>query len=338
VSGEAIAIDVHGHGIPSKLLGEIRRNGERLYGGMSVSDGDPGPVVTIPGLGRIRPLAKAMLDFRDRLGWLDEHQIQRQILSPWLDMQGYEMPPSAFARWASAMNEAIAEECDASGGRLIGMSTLAVNDPGAAVTELERSMFELHLPAVMLSTDPGQVTLHDPSLEELWAAGEQIGAVFVLHPSITGPASRIPGTSEFANLYWRGIDTMLAATRLILAGVFDRHPNLKMVLVHGGGFLPYQTARLDRSYQINTIGPQALNRSNPSEYLSDFYHDTCLMSGPALRLLHELAGGGRIVLGSDYPMPIGDPDPVKTVESAGFDDVTTRAVLCETAGGLFQIK
>jgi aminocarboxymuconate-semialdehyde decarboxylase len=338
MSGDAIAIDVHGHGIPAKLLDEVRKNGDRLYGGMAVADAEAGPVVTIPGLGRIRPMAKAMLDFRDRLAWLDEHDIQQQIVSPWLDMQGYEMPPAAFAHWASAMNEALADECDGSGGRLIGMATLAVNNPGAAVAELERSVLQLHFPAVMLSTDPGQVTLHDPTLEDLWTAAEQIGAVFVLHPSITGPASHIPNTTEFANLYWRGIDTMLAATRLILAGVFDRHPNLKMVLVHGGGFLPYQTARLDRSYLINTIGPKSLTHPNPSDYLGDFYHDTCLMSAPALRLLREVTGERRIVLGSDYPMPIGDPDPVETIKAAGFDDTTTRGVLRDTASELFRIE
>ncbi|HTE86822.1 MAG TPA: amidohydrolase family protein [Dehalococcoidia bacterium] len=333
----ATAIDIHGHGIPKKLLDEIRRDGDRVYGGMAVAEGEAGPVVTIPGLGRIRPLAAQMLDFRDRLAWLDEHQIGQQIVSPWLDMQGYEMPPEPAARWAAAMNEAVAAECAGSGGRLIGMSTLAAGDPKAAVAELERSMRDLHLPAVMLSTDPGQVVLHDPSLEQLWAAAEQLGAVFVLHPSITGPASHIPNTTEFANLYWRGIDTMLAATRLILAGVFDRYPRLRIVLLHGGGFLPYQTARLDRSYAINTIGPKSLARPNPTDYLSDFYHDTCLLSPPALRLLHEVAGEGKIVLGSDYPFPIGDPDPVGTVTAAGFDERTNRQVLHDTAAALFGI-
>ncbi|HET9321657.1 MAG TPA: amidohydrolase family protein [Bryobacteraceae bacterium] len=332
-----IAIDVHGHGIPAKLLQEIRKNGDRLYGGMSVVDAEAGPVVTIPGLGKIRPMAPAMLDFRDRLGWMDEHQIQQQIVSPWLDMQGYEMPPEPLARWAATMNDAVAEECAASNGRLIGMSTLAVNDPAAAVTELERSVQHLHLPAVMLSTDPGQVVLHDPSLEQLWAAGEHLGAVFVLHPSITGPSSHMPNTTEFANLYWRGIDTMLAATRLILGGVFDRHPRLRMVLVHGGGFLPYHTARLDRSYLINTIGPKSLALETPSEYLGDFYHDTCLLSPPAVRVLHELAGEGRLVVGSDYPMPIGDPDPVGTVIAAGFGQPTNQQILRDTAAGLFGI-
>jgi len=329
------AIDVHGHGVPAKLLAGIRRDGERLFGGMTVTETERGPVVTVPGLGKLRPMAAEMLDFRNRLAWLDEHQIDRQIVSPWLDVQGYELPPQAAANWAAAMNDALAAECADAGGRLMGMSTLAVGDMKLAVPELERTVRDLHLPAVMLSTDPGQVALHDPSFEELWTAAEHLGAVIVLHPSITGPSSHMPNTTEFANLYWRGIDTMLAATRLILSGVFDRHPRLQIVLVHGGGFLPYQTARLDRSYLINTIGPRSLSRANPSDYLSDFYHDTCLLSAPGLRLLREVAGIEKLVLGSDYPMPIGDPDPVATVLAAGFDEQANQQVLCQTAATLF---
>jgi aminocarboxymuconate-semialdehyde decarboxylase len=331
------AVDIHGHGIPARLLDTIRRDGNRLFGGMTVQDGPGGPVVFIPGLGKIRPIAPAMLDFRDRLAWLDERGIEMQIVSPWLDMQGYEMPRQAFVHWAAAMNDAIAADCASSDGRLIGMSTLPVSDPKASVRELERATRDLRLPAVMLSTDPGPVPLHDPSLDEVWSAAEEVGAVIVLHPAINGPASHIPGSADFANLYWRGIDTTFAATRLILAGMFDRFPRLQVVLVHGGGFLPYQLARLDRSYLINAVGPRSLQRDKPSDYFTDFYHDTCLLAPPALRLLHEVAGDARLVLGSDYPMPIGDPDPVGTVLAAGCDDATNRRILRETAVGLFRL-
>jgi len=304
---------------------------------MSVDDSPGGPVVYLPGLGKLRPMAPAMLDFRDRLAWLDERGIATQIVSPWLDLQGYEMPASAFVRWATAMNDAVAADCASSGGRLIGMSTLPVSDPKASVRELERAVRDLHLPAVMLSTDPGPVPLHDESLEEVWSAAADLGAVIVLHPSLTGPASHIPNSADFGNLYWRGIDTMFAATRLILAGVFDRHPGLRVVLVHGSGFLAYQTARLDRSYVIGAVGPQTLRRENPSDYFADFYHDTCLLGGPALQLLRTLAGDAKLVLGSDYPMPIGDPDPVGTVLAAGGDEATNRRILRDTAVGLFRL-
>jgi aminocarboxymuconate-semialdehyde decarboxylase len=330
-------VDVHGHGIPARLLDDIRRDGTRLYAGMTVEDSPAGPVVFIPGLGNIRPMARAMLDFRDRLAWLDQRGIDKQIVSPWLDLQGYELPSQAFVHWAIAMNDAIADNCASSGGRLVGMSTLPVSDPKASVKELERAMRDLRLPAVMLSTDPGPVRLHDASLEEVWSAAEDLGAVIVLHPSLTGPASHIPNSADFGNLYWRGIDTMFAATRLILAGVFDRHPRLNVVLSHGGGFLPYQTARLDRSYFIDAIGPRTLQREKPSDYFADFYYDTCLLAAPALRLLRDLAGDARMVLGSDYPMPIGDPDPVGTVGAANWDEATTQRILRDTAVDLFRL-
>jgi aminocarboxymuconate-semialdehyde decarboxylase len=130
---------------------------------------------------------------------------------------------------------------------------------------------------------------------------------------------------------------MFAATRLILAGLFDRHPRLNVVLLHGGGFLPYQPARLDRSYAIDAIGPRTLQREKPSDYVADFYYDTCLLAAPALRLLRELAGDARLVLGSDYPFPIGDPDPVGTVRAADWDDATNRRILGDTAVSLFGL-
>src|SRR5215510_15019906 len=104
MAANTVAVDIHGHGIPARLLDAIRRDGARLFGGMTVEDTPAGPVVFVPGLGNIRPLAPAMLDFRDRLAWLDERGIDMQIVSPWLDMQGYEMPQQAFVRWALAMN------------------------------------------------------------------------------------------------------------------------------------------------------------------------------------------------------------------------------------------
>src|SRR5713226_357801 len=91
------AIDVHAHGIPRAVLDEIRRNGDR-YGGMAVADSEQGPIVSIAGK-KLRPLAAKMLDFEERVGWLEEHGMRGQVVSPWLDMQGYDLPVSAAADW-----------------------------------------------------------------------------------------------------------------------------------------------------------------------------------------------------------------------------------------------
>jgi aminocarboxymuconate-semialdehyde decarboxylase len=321
------AVDVHAHGIPRAVLDEIRRNGDH-YGGMAVADGEQGPVVSMPGGKKLRPLAGKMLDFEERVRWLDERQMRGQVVSPWLDLQGYELGARA-ADWAKVLNNALAEACAASGGRLIAMGTLPFGEAAATARELRRVVEELKLPGVMISTNPGASNLWDSALDEVWSAAEALGATIVLHPPTIGPASSIPDSAEFGNLWHRLIDTTLVASRMILAGVLDRHPRLRLVLVHGGGFLPFQSGRFDRSYFIGSHPDATMAKGAPGDYLRSFYYDTCVMTVPAIRMLCDIVGPDRVVLGSDYPFPIGDPDPVASVVAAGLGDAASRTILEE---------
>src|SRR5579884_1514222 len=205
-------VDVHAHGIPRTVLDEIRRNGAR-YGGMEVAEGEQGPVVSLPGGKKLRPLAAKMLDFTERVRWLDEHGLRGQVVSPWLDMQGHELTPQAGADWAKVLNDALAEACSGSGGRLVALGTVPFGDPAASVRELRRLVRELRLPGAMISTNPGATNLWDPALDELWSAAEDLQAAIVLHPPTFGPASGIPDSAEFGNLWHRLIDTTLVASR-----------------------------------------------------------------------------------------------------------------------------
>ena len=329
------AVDVHAHGIPRAVLDEIRRNGQ-LYGGLAVADSEQGPVVSMPGGKKLRPLAAKMLDFDERVRWLDDHGMRGQVVSPWLDLQGYELAGSAAADWSKVLNDALAEACAGSRGRLIGLGTLPFGDGAASTRELRRLVQELKLPGVMISTNPGTTNLWDAALDELWSAAEDLGATIVLHPPTIGPASSIPDSAEFGNLWHRLIDTTLVASRMILAGVLDRHPRLRLVLVHGGGFLPFQSGRFDRSYVIGSHPGAAMAKSAPGDYLRSFYYDTCVMTPPAIRMLCDLVSVERVVLGSDYPFPIGDPDPVASVEAANLGDESNRTILEENPRQLLR--
>src|SRR5437867_9436713 len=159
------AIDVHAHGIPRAVLDEIKRNGDR-YGGMAMADSEQGPVVSMPGGKKLRPLAAKMLDFEERVRWLDEGAMHAQVVSPWLDLQGYDLPPPANADWAKVLNDALAQACASSGGRLIALGTLPFGDTAATVRELRRVADELKLPGVMISTNPGGTNLWDSALDD----------------------------------------------------------------------------------------------------------------------------------------------------------------------------
>ncbi|HEX6511536.1 MAG TPA: amidohydrolase family protein, partial [Chloroflexota bacterium] len=282
----------------------------------------------LPGGKKLRPLAGKMLDFEERVRWLDEHGMRGQLVSPWLDLQGYELGAKA-ADWTKVLNDALAEACVGSNGRLIALGTLPFGDPAATLQELRRLVQELKLPGVMISTNPGSTNLWDGSLDEVWSAAEDLGATIVLHPPTIGPASSIPDSAEFGNLWHRLIDTTLVASRLILAGVLDRHQRLRLVLVHGGGFLPFQIGRFDRSYEIGSHPTAAMAKSAPGDYLGSFYYDTCVMTPPAIRLLCDVVGPERVVLGSDYPFPIGDPDPVASVVAAELGADAASMILAD---------
>jgi aminocarboxymuconate-semialdehyde decarboxylase len=136
-------------------------------------------------------------------------------------------------------------------------------------------------------------------------------------------------------VHGRLVDNTIAATELILSGLLDRHPGLTVVLVHGGGYLPYQAGRLDGGYRTGEAHAADLAKGAPSAYLADFHYDTVALSGPAIGLLTGLVGAERVLLGSDYPFALGDPQPVRTVRELGLGAKETDAVLRGNAAGVF---
>jgi aminocarboxymuconate-semialdehyde decarboxylase len=117
--------------------------------------------------------------------------------------------------------------------------------------------------------------------------------------------------------------------------VLDRHPGLLLVVVHGGGFLPYQSMRLDGGHRADALAHYAIERDRPSDYIAELYFDTVALKPASVRFLAETVGAGHVLLGSDYPFPLGDQTPVATVRAAGLGEAETAAVLGGNAARLF---
>jgi aminocarboxymuconate-semialdehyde decarboxylase len=191
------------------------------------------------------------------------------------------------------------------------------------------------LAGVVLNTNPPDGTvLHDPKLTPLWTVLAELGVPVLLHPPTCGPSGELPTLGGLGNVYGRLVDNTFAVTELILHGVLDRHPGLRLVLVHGGGFLPYAAGRLDGGHRVGEARAGDLERDRPSDYLPDLYFDTVTLSARAVAFLAGLVGSGHVLLGSDYPFALGDPDPVGTVRAAGLAEAT-EAVLGGNAADLF---
>ncbi|MGZ9014402.1 MAG: amidohydrolase family protein, partial [Burkholderiales bacterium] len=305
-----------------------------ILAGVDVTAAEQGGyVVTFPGCAPLRPAAGIMLDFTQRLGWLDEQGMEQQLIGPWLDVHGQELPPADGQVWMRQLNDAMAESIAGSGRRLLAHATLHLAEPDAAARELERCVSKLGMTGSMIPTNLPRDELSEARYDALWEAAQSLGVPIVLHPLMDGPAAcMFQHLPRFKNLYGRTIDTTITAAQLILAGVFDRFPKLKLVLVHGGGFLPYQSARLDREF-----GGAAGKR--PSDYMKRFYYDTAIMSAPALELLFGLVGAGQVMIGSDYAAgPVERPGPRLTdaLDATSIDAAGRRMVVRDTAEALFR--
>ncbi|HTU73612.1 MAG TPA: amidohydrolase family protein [Trebonia sp.] len=314
------------HAIPESLL---RQAAERETDGVSAARADGGWLVTLPGArpALVRPL---MTDRERRRQAAASRGVSAQVLSPWLDVQLSPGMSQAQARsWARRLNAALAES---EGGAVL--ATVAVT--GHAAADLSEAVDDGTAAGLILSTSPaGADDLADPVLEPLWESAEGLGVPVVLHPPADGPSAAIAGSAEFGNALGRLVDTTFAVSRLILSGVLDRHPGLRLVTVHGGGFLPYQSMRVDGAHRADALRRYAISRDRPSDYLGDLYYDTVALKPAAIRLLAETAGPARVLLGSDYPFALGDPAPAETVRAAGLSPASTAAVLGGNAARLF---
>ena len=328
---QATRIDSHAHIVPPTLIDEARKSGSSL--GISVEDTERGPALQFDGLVHLRPVG-GLARLEPRIEWMEQQGLSLQILGSWLDIQGYTLSADNATTWARLFNEHLAEVVRGSPGRFAGLATVPVQDGTLAARELEYAVKELGFLGVMLATDPMEQDLALESFEPFWDAAEALDVPIVMHPPTHGFGANIR-PSYLAFSLGRTLDTTITAAKLILTGLFDRHPNLKMMLVHGGGYLPYQAARIDNGYRGGNGRPVELQRDKPSDYLPLLYYDNVAVSTPAVRMMHDIAGTEHLLLGSDYVFA-GSAAPIAdNIEEAGFTTDQLELICCGNARRLF---
>jgi aminocarboxymuconate-semialdehyde decarboxylase len=324
-------IDSHAHIVPPDLIDEARKSGATL--GVTVEDTDRGPALQFEGLVHLRPVG-GLAHMEPRLEWMEQQGLALQILGSWLDIQGYTLSAGNAATWARLFNEHLAELVRSHPGRFAALATVPVQDGALAARELEYAVDELGMLGVMLATDSAEQDLARDSFEPFWDAAEALDVPIVMHPPTHGFGASIR-PSYLAFSLGRTLDTTITTAKLILGGLFDRHPNLKMMLVHGGGYLPYQAARIDNGYLGGNGRPAELRRDRPSDYLPLLYYDNVAVSAPAVRMMHDIAGAEHLLLGSDYVFA-GPRSPVAAnIEEVGFTPDQLDLICCGNARRLF---
>jgi aminocarboxymuconate-semialdehyde decarboxylase len=316
------AIDLHCHFVPPALIDRLEKEGPAH----SITVTERG-TVSFAERAATQSIPAGMLDLEERLRWMDEQGVDVQVLSAWMDFSAYELDPEDGAWLARTLNELTVDALGAHPDRFRAMAAVPMQAPGLAADELGYALEELGMIAVEIGTAIAGAELDDPELEPFWVAAEALDAMVLVHPP-----NRSLGYERLRNYFFDNIvsnpaEETIAAAHLIFGGVLERHPELRVFLTHGGGFLPYQIGRQDRGYAARPALTATRLGSPPSTFLRRFFYDTVVHSPDALRFLVERVGADRVLLGSDYPFPMGDPEPVATVRGAGLDAAETDAIL-----------
>jgi aminocarboxymuconate-semialdehyde decarboxylase len=329
-----MAVDVHAHYVPPQFLAAVEREPARYGVGLERA-ADGGVRLLFPGAPYTRPVLKGLLDLDRRVKDLDAGGIRHQVLAIWMDAVGYALPAEAGARWSRRYNETLAEalRAPAAAGRFSGLATVPLQDAARAAEELAYAVQTLGLRGVQIGTNVLGKGLDAAGLDPFWQAAASLGVPVLLHPWHVAGEERML-RHGMIRLVGYPADTTLAAASLVFGGVAERFTSLRVVLVHAGGFYPYQAGRFQRAHSL-----LAEPRPAPSalDALRWFHYDTITHMPSALRWLTELVGHERIVLGSDAPFDVGDPDPVGSVRAAALAPAAAAAILEDNPRRLFGV-
>jgi aminocarboxymuconate-semialdehyde decarboxylase len=275
--------------------------------------GDPACRLTIDGAVVQDPFPRELWDTEQRLRDMDTHGVDVQLLAPTVFTFFYQHEPALGHACAALQNDEIAAEVRRHPGRVLGRGGVRLQAPELAAQELRRAMTTLDLRGAMIGTHVRGRNLDDPTLAPFWAEAEELGAFIFIHPHGGAGAERL-GAYYLKNLVGLPFETTIAGASLVFGGVLERHPDLKVCLSHGGGFLPYQAGRFRHGYDVRPEAKVNLE-APPEQSIARLFYDTILHSKPTLEFLISSAGAGHVLLGSDYPFDMGNLDCVARVEA-----------------------
>lgn len=329
-SAPARTVDVHAH----VVLAEVERlvagrpgliaNQRRELGFLGAASAAENSL-------QMEALLPRLTDAALRLAHMDATSVDAQLVSVSPGQYHYWAEAGLAREVAWATNEGVRSHCATSPGRLSGVGTVPLQHPGVAVEMLEHAM-SLGLKGIEVSTyaaDPstgGTIELSDPRLEALWTRAGELDALVLVHPFGCTLGARLD-RSYLANIVDQPLEHTVALSQLIFGGVLDRHPALRLLATHGGGFLPSYLGRSDHAWHARSDAHTCA--LPPSSYLGQILVDSLVLDPGELRRLVARMGADRVLLGSDYPFDMGEDDPVATLRAAGLDPGDFRAV----AGG-----
>ncbi len=262
-----------------------------------------------------------------------------------IDIQAISPSPIQYYYWAEAdlgrtvtrmINDRVAEAVASHPDRFVGMGTVPMQSPEFAVAEMRRCVTELGMRGIEIATNVDGRDLADPMFRPFFAAAEELDVLIFIHPHHFTHPERLT-QHYFNNVIGNPLESTIAVSHLIFGGVLERYAGLKICVAHGGGYLAAYAGRMDHAFRSRRDCREHISRP-PTDYLKKLYFDTMVFEADQLAFLVEKYGSDHILMGTDYPFDMGEPQPVEFVESVpSLNDVDRERILGGNAARLLKL-
>jgi aminocarboxymuconate-semialdehyde decarboxylase len=324
-------IDFHAHFYPEDYLKKL----EASQGDVRIETDAKGQRWILSMGARAGPITPDFFDIDTRVERITENRVDMQILSsphPGVD----RFSPEESAEMSRAINDGIAKAMRKSPKHFHGVAMLPLIDTKLALKELDRAVLDLGMKGLCMLSNVAGKMLDSDFLLPIYERAQQLGVPIFIHPT-TPLGAQVMQEWRLAIILGFEFDIVLSATRLAYSGILDRFPELNFVISHLGAGIPFLAGRIDRGYFDPTCGIKT--KKPTSEYLRDLYCDTVSFYQPALAMAYEFYGASRMVLGSDFPLIIGDlPAAVPSIEAMNIPKREKEKILGENVIELLKLK
>lgn len=288
--------------------------------------------VMFPGIEAALTVPAARLEHMDRMG------VDVQGLATFVSEYFYWAPGPAGAEAARIQNDRLAAAAADHPDRFVPLgATVPLQDVDRAIGEMDRAVDELGFKGLQIGGTVDGRNLDEPRFRPFWAAVEAKGIPVILHPN-GFPESRRLGDYFLVNCIGNPLETMVAASRMIFSGLFEEHPGIELVLLHGGGYLPFYAARADHTWKVRPETRVHIPEHPPSHYMKRLYYDTVVFQPLYLRHLIEVVGADRVMLGTDFPFDMSETDPLALIDSTeGLGEDQRAAIKGGNAARLYGL-
>ena len=313
-------IDIHTHIIPEKIPNFSKKFGYEGFVSMLNKTSKEADMMIFGE--KFRTIKCNCWSAKNRLQDMKKYQIDIQVLSPIPVMFCYWARPKDALEVAQFLNDYIVQKCQKYPNQFIGLGTVPMQNTKLAISELERCK-DIGLKGIEIGSNINKKNLDHIDLHPFYEAAQDLDMPLFIHPW------EMMGMSEM-NKYWlpwlvgMPAETSRAICSMIFGGIFKKFPNLRVAFAHGGGSFPHIIGRIEKGFLERPDLCAVDNNINPINYLGKFYVDSLVHSQEALKYLVDILGAKSVILGSDYPFPLGEEKPGKLIEANSKIDATTK--------------